>query len=197
VNLSRLKTYGLATTFLLFVLVSSAAKPRIDFDNIKFEAIPESFTLKLRKGIPEGELTPGVMMNIKFLVTNTGTAPIYIYRHLGACSDSDGFADIEVKDKAGRRVDIGGCSGDGLGHTNAELISWVKDSKYFISLQPREIYGGEASFELPPTKGKFHVQATLYPTGSLGKGQFEFLRDNDIRVLSSPHSAVPFTVTVN
>jgi len=197
VNLSLFKTCGLAATFLLFVLVSSAAKPRIDFDNIKFDAVPESVTLKLRKGIPEGELTPGVMMNIKFLVTNTGTVPIYIFRNLGGCSSTDGFADIEVKDKAGRHVDIGGCSGCGLGRTNNELIPWVKDPKYFVWLQPGEIYGGEASFELPPTKGLFHVQATLYPTGSLHKGQFEFLQENDIRVLSSPHSAVPFTVTVN
>ena len=195
-NLSLFKTCGLATTFLL-LLVSSAAKPGIDSDEIKFDAVPQSFTLKLRKGIPEGELTPGVMMNIKFLVTNTGTIPIYIFRNLGRCSSTDGFAAIEVTDKAGRPVQLGGCSGSGLGRTNAELISWVKDPRYFVWLQPGEIYGGEASFELPPMKGKFHVQATLYPTGSLHKGQVEFLQDNDIRVLSSPHSAVPFTVTVN
>jgi hypothetical protein len=197
VNLSLFKTCGLASTFLLFVLVSSAAKPGIDSDEIKFEAVPESLTLKLRKGIPEGELTPGVMMKIKFLATNTGTVPIYIYRNLSICSSTDGFAGIEVTVKAGRPVQIGGCSGDGIGRTNAELISWVKDPKYLAWLQPGEIYGGEASFKLPPTKGKFHVQATLYPTGSLHKGQVEFLRDNDIRVLSSPHLAEPFTVNVN
>jgi hypothetical protein len=154
VNLSLFNTRGLATTFLLFVLVSSAAKPRIDFDNIKFEAIPESFTLKLRKGIPEGTLEPGVMMNVKFLVTNTSSAPIYIYRHFGPCSDTDGFAAIEVKDKAGRPVQIGGCSGDGIGRTNDELIPYVKDPRYFALLLPGEIYGRETSFELPPKKGK-------------------------------------------
>jgi hypothetical protein len=197
VNLSLFKTSGLAATFLLSVLVSSAAKPGIDSDQIKFEAVPESFSLKLRKGIPEGELTPGLMMNIKFLVTNTGTVPIYIFRNFGGCSSTDGFADIEVTDKAGRHVDIGGCGGDGLGRTNDDLIPWVKDPKYFVWLRPGEIYGGEASFKLPPTRGKFHVQATLYPAGSLHKGQAEFLRDNDIRVLDSRHAAVPFTVTVN
>jgi hypothetical protein len=138
---------------------------------------------------------PGTLVSVKFIVTNIGETPIYIYRYLGACSSPNGFASLEILDSRNHEANISGCSGDTLATPNNELIKWVNNPSLWILLKPREVYGGIAEFELPAKKGPYRLKAALYPT-SLNDQQKEILSENKMTVLRIPHEAPIATVTV-
>jgi len=93
-------------------------------------------------------------------------------------------------------VPLSGCSGDSFGLADNELLLWITDAKFWILLEPREIYGGVVKFELPTKAGKYRLVAELYPANAISNEQKEMLSPRGMRILRGPVAAPVLTVTV-
>ncbi len=138
---------------------------------------------------------PRSTMHVKFIVTNIGGSPFHLSRHLNECGSPVGFASLQILDQNNQDVRGSGCSDDIGPVKDSEIIEVVTDAKFWIVLQPREIYGGEASFDLSAKKGTYRLKAELFPT-SFTEKQREILSQKKMRVLLCPCSAPAVTVTV-
>ena len=134
-------------------------------------------------------------MRVKFIVTNIGETPIYIFRNFDGCSTSDGFVSLEILDSHNHDVRKTGCSVEMFPGPNFEILKWVHDANYWILLRPRDVYGGTAQFELPAKKGTYRLKAQLYPAALTEKHR-EILSENNMGVLRIPHDAPLVAVMV-
>jgi len=132
---------------------------------------------------------PGASLHVKFLVTNTGEAPFYLSRHLNECGSPVGFASLQILDQGNQNVRDSGCSDD-IGPINDnELTEVVTDPKFWILLQPREIYGGEATFALPTKKGTYRY-SRMSPTAG-GVTHTRMNKSGKFTPSGSPARALP------
>ncbi|MGA2814676.1 MAG: hypothetical protein ABSG16_25065, partial [Candidatus Acidiferrum sp.] len=138
----------------------------------------------------------GASIEVRFLVTNRGTQPIYIGRNLGPCTGPDGFAALEILDEHGKDMQLSGCSGEGLHHADDELVRWVTGGEAFVLLKPQEIYGSIAQYDVRTKPGKYRLVAELYPAGIITEKQKEMLSQRGIRILQGPVAAPTLTVAV-
>lgn len=141
------------------------------------------------------DYAPGAALHVKFLVTNTGETPLYFSRHLNGCGSPVGFVSLQILDRNNQDVRDSGCSDDVGPIGDAELIEVVTDPRFWIQLQPREIFGGEATFALPAKKGTYRLKAELFPT-SFTEKQKQILSKRGTRVLQSSCPAPSVTITV-
>src|SRR5260370_22980215 len=139
--------------------------------------------------------TPRATLRVKFLVTNTGGPRLYFSRHLNECGSPAGFASLQILDDTNQDVRSSGCSDDIGPIKDSELIEMVTNPKIWIRLEPREIYGGEATFELPAKEGTYRLKAELWPTSFTDK-QKEILSQRQMRVLQKPCAASFVTITI-
>jgi hypothetical protein len=112
-------------------------------DNIQFQILLDKLVY-----------ASGASIEVRFLVTNRGTQPIYIRRNLGPCTGPDGFADLEILDEHGKDMRLSGCAGEGLHHADDELVRWVTGGEAFVLLKPQEIYGSIARYDIRTKPGK-------------------------------------------
>ena len=139
---------------------------------------------------------PGSTLHVKFIVTNTSETPIYLSRGLSVCSGQFGFVYFQLLDQTNREVRKEGCSADSWPLPGqSDVLKEVSDPKFWILLQPQEIYGGEAAFELPAKKGTYRLKAELIPPAFTDR-QGEILAQQGTRVLQSPCPAPVVTITV-
>ncbi len=141
------------------------------------------------------DYAPRASLHVKFLVTNMGEAPFYFSRHLNECGSPLGFASLQILDRSNQDVRDSGCSDDTGPISDSELIEVVTDPKLWILLKPREIYGGEATLELPAKKGTYRLKAELFPT-TFTERQREILSKKRMRTLQSRCTAPLVSITV-
>lgn len=146
----QVKLLILAIVFLVGSGQGKQQEVRRD-DNIQFQILPDKLAY-----------ASGASGEIRYLVTNVGTQSIYIGRSLGGCSAPSGFTSLQILDKNGEEVPASGCAVDGLRVSDDELVRWITDAKFWILVEPGEIYGGVGRFELPTKAGKYRLVAELY-----------------------------------
>lgn len=132
--------------------------------------------------------TPGARMHVKFIVTNTGEAPLYFFRDMSKCSSPIGSFFLLILDENGRQANQSGCSSDYVMEkvdVSAALISPESGMK----LRTAEIWGFDGTFDLPATTGVYRLEAELVPAG-LTREQRTILSHKNIRVLRE-HCAAP------
>lgn len=178
-----ISVFALSTTLLHCERENSGLDSHGD-RGVKFEIV-----------INESVLRAGNQFVVKFLVTNDGEAPFYLSRHLSACGSALGFVDLKILDETGRNVRIGGCSDDVTPVEDENVLKLVHNSDSWIALRAREIYGGEAQFDLPRKSGTYELRVELYPT-SLSEKQRASLAQNNIRVLLKPIKAPAVKIKV-
>lgn len=139
---------------------------------------------------------PGGTMSLKFLVTYVGDSSIYLNRHLGGCSNPDGFASLEILDKRNKNAREWDCAADSGPQRDSDLPSDVTNSTLWVRLMPNEIFGGVIRYDLPRKKGTYRLKAELFPTSFTDK-QREILSQNGIRVVRRPVQAPIVTITIN
>jgi hypothetical protein len=178
-----MKILILAVVLLVLPVQEREQEPR--GDNIQFNILLDKLVYARATSI-----------EVEFLVANRGTEPIYIGRNLGPCTGPSGFAALEILDEQGEDMRLSGCSGDGLGLADDELLRWITDGESFISLKPREIYGVIAQFDVRTKPGKYRLVAKLYPANVISEKQKEMLSHRGIKILQGSLAAPVLTITV-
>lgn len=138
---------------------------------------------------------PKSTMYLKFLVTNTGEKPLYLFRHMNQCGSQLGSYQLTILDRHGRRVPVQTCFADLL-MDELDAVEMLTNPKSGIALKPGQIYDIEGDFELPSKPGKYRLKAELFPPGFLDK-QRQVLAEKDMRVLDKCLVPAPdVTITV-
>jgi hypothetical protein len=141
--------------------------------------------VNFQMAVDRSEFSPGDRVRVSFVVTNEGPATLFFSRHLNECGSPLGFADLKILDETGRDTRSFGCSDDIGPIKDEQVLNFVHNPESWIALKQREIYGGEAEFDLPRKKGVYELRAELIPT-SFTDNQKQILSQNGIRVLLKP-----------
>jgi hypothetical protein len=138
--------------------------------------------------------SPGAIMHVKFLATNTGEQPLYFFRGISECSSQLGSFFLLVLDEKGHQANRSGCSIDFL-MERMDVVGKLTAPESGIMLKAREIYGIEANVELPMKKGVYRLKAELVPAAFTSE-QKETLSRKDLKVLQERCAAPVVTITV-
>jgi hypothetical protein len=136
---------------------------------------------------------PGATLRVKFLVTNTGEEPLYLFRLLSDCSSQIGGYLFFILDQNNKEVPIQRCAADLI--MDDRVIDELSDPKFGIALRKYDIYGFQGEFQLPAKKGIYQLKAELWPPGFTDK-QKEILSQRQMRVLRSRCLAPIVTITI-
>lgn len=182
---NKIITAGCALALIvLSVLIIRAMPPDPDPENgVDFQIVTDKLVY-----------APGSTMQVKFLVTNTGKDPIYLFRSVSNCGSQLGSYSLSVFDHNGQQVAIQRCFSD-LFLDKLDVVEELTNPKLGILLEQWDIYGHVADFELPTKKGRYRLKAVLIPPGLLAK-QKEILSQKHMRVLQSPCPAPIVTITI-
>lgn len=134
--------------------------------------------------------SPHSRMLVKFLITNIGPRPIYIFSGLNSCSSLYGYYDVHVLDDKGGMVPKWVCAGDDVwpGMQTVDPVAELH-SPQWVELKPGDIYGRQEKIEAPSAKGRYRITAELRPPQNFGSHQKEILQENHLRVLVNRHEA--------
>jgi hypothetical protein len=138
--------------------------------------------------------SPGARMHVKFVVTNTGEAPLYFFRNISSCSSQIGSFFLLIIDEKGREANRSGCSSDYRMET-VDVLTQLTSPETGMKLKAAEIWGFESTFKLPNKTGVYQLKAELIPAG-LTKEQREILSRKNIRVLQTRCAAPVLTIAV-
>lgn len=128
--------------------------------------------------------SPGSSINVKFILTNTGETPLYVPRSLSVCSNIEGFFFFQILDQGDHNLIGKGCSSDVAPTWETHVMQQIVDQKFWIALEPGEIFGKTFTIELPRKKGTYRLKAELTPPG-FSDVQKQSLQQQQIRVLRS------------
>jgi hypothetical protein len=109
---------------------------------------------------------PGSKVHFKFLVTNVGEEPLYLYR--AGCGGPRAYYEVEIREKSGDPTHAGRFPGriaDDFDWGGRDVVRELNDPQFAIRLQSNEIYGFEDDIELPKKKGVYRIEATFVPAG--------------------------------
>jgi hypothetical protein len=142
--------------------------------------------------------SPGAIMHVKFLITNTAKTPLYLFRGIGQCSSQHGWLSLQLRDLHNKEVEVEGweCSADDFSMNTLDMVRFLSSPETGVLLQQGEIYGREADYNLPKKKGTFRLHLELAPAGFLTEEQKQALSQHQMRVLHSPCLAPAVTITV-
>jgi len=138
---------------------------------------------------------PGATMHVRFLVTNTGKEPLYLFRNVGQCSSQYGWLSVSLRDEQNRNVGSWECSVDDPLIATRDFVGILSNPKSGVFLKQGEIYGREEGYELPKKAGTYQLTAELAP-GGVSKEQDEALVQHQMRVLRGTCLAPAVTITV-
>lgn len=133
-------------------------------------------------------------MIVRFSVVNRGNDSIYLTRGF-ICGKWIGFVDFHILNSRGQDVINRGCDAYILPIPLNEVKQEVTESRGWLRLDPYEIYGEEAEFELPEKKGSYRLVAELIPPG-FTIDQKQLLASEQIHVLQTRHVAPAVTIVV-
>lgn len=136
---------------------------------------------------------PAATLHVKFLITNPGEEPLYLFRLLSDCSSQIGSYLFFILDEKNKEVPKQRCSADLI--MDERVIDELSDPKFGIALRKYDIYGFEGEFQLPAKKGTYRLKAELWPPGFTEK-QKEILSQRQMRVLRSRCAAPIVTITI-
>jgi hypothetical protein len=144
---------------------------------------------------------PKSMMHVKFLITNTRNTSeqdiLYLNRNLGYCTSQTGFYALTILDEKNERVPMQGCSGD-IAMEKVDAVEMFTNPKSGIALRHGEVFGSDYEFQLPASRGIYHLKAELF-TGWLLPKQLQALAERHMRVLQSQQCKIEapvVTITV-
>ena len=137
--------------------------------------------------------SPGAIARVKFIITNTGEEPLYLFRSVSDCTSQIGSYLFWILDQDNKEVPLQRCSVDLA--MDERVINELADPKFGIALRKNDIYGLEEEFQLPVKKGTYRLKAELWPPGFTDK-QKEILSQKHMRVLQCRISAPIVQITV-
>jgi hypothetical protein len=129
------------------------------------------------------------------LVLNTAESPLYFSRHLSQCGSALGFASFQILDQNHQNVNNSGCSDDIGPLKESEIAGQVTDSRFWVLLKSKEIYGVEMIVKSPAKEGTYRLKAELFPA-SLTDQQREILSNQHVRILQCRSAAPIVTIVV-
>lgn len=178
--------YGLVLGLVSFSLLlrGTLAQDCHSDNNVNFQILTD------RNSYPQGG-----SVRVKFIITNTGGDNLYLSRLIMGCSSPIGFASLEILDIDGRSVKKTGCAIDVFPPKDDEIPAALSDSASWVHIGPKEVYGGERSFDLPLKAGIYRLKAILFPTSFTDK-QKQTLSKDHIRVVRYCIPASPVTIRV-
>jgi hypothetical protein len=151
---------------------------------VEFQIVPDKLTY-----------SGGSTMHVKFIVTNTGDTPLYLYRNLSLCTSPKGSFLLQILDANNQETGQQLCSADSFPPKDDEIIREITTSELWIKLGSGKLYGSDWAADLPAKRGVYRLKAQLTPVG-FSAYQKELLANKGIRVVHSSCSAPLFTITV-
>jgi hypothetical protein len=139
---------------------------------------------------------PGATMHVKFLITNTDKAPLYLLRGMGQCSSPYGSLALDIRDQRNHEVKPLRCFVDPVLMHSQDIIDALNNPQTGVMLEEGQIYGQERDYVLPTKKGTYQLHAKLAQLGILSDDLKEALAQHHMRVLRSTCSAPAVTITV-
>jgi len=124
----------------------------------------------------------GAAIRVRFLVTNTDEAPLYLFRSIDQCSSPLGWLSLQILDPDGKEVPGFNCAVDYL----VEQINpaqWLSDSKFAVLLRKDDVFGKWQEYKLPKRAGLYRLQGEIGPVGVLSEDQEKDLSEHHMRIL--------------
>ncbi|HZE24771.1 MAG TPA: hypothetical protein VE054_12290 [Blattabacteriaceae bacterium] len=143
---------------------------------------------------PKTKYRRGEKVIVSLTVVNRGAAPIYI-AHGFVCGKLSGYVEFRILNSQGQNVENGGCAGSEFSVPLDRLKEEVTKSRAWLRLDPNEIYGEEEQLDLPRMNASYRLIAELMPP-RFSEEQKRVLASEQIRVLSSRHSAPPLMIEI-
>ena len=176
--------------FLIFGLLPVAVilpvRPHVVVPNEKIE-----FRLRTDKLTYE----PNSTMWINYMIENVGESPIYIHRNFGPCSSPWGTVSLQILDLDDHDARKSGCSTDPEPLKDNEILSEVRNSAYWVRINPGELFGAKVSFQLPGKRGEYRIKAELIRP-SFSETQRGILNREGIQVLETSCPAPVFSISI-
>jgi hypothetical protein len=157
-------------------------------------ALNEKIDFELRTD--KRTFAPNSTIWIKYEVENVGESPIYIHRNFGPCSNPWGTVSLQILDQDDRDARKSGCSEDPERLKDNEILSEVRNSAYWVRINPGEFFGAKVSFQLPGKSGEYRLKAELIRP-SFTERQKEILNRDGIRVLEASCPAPVLSININ
>jgi hypothetical protein len=169
---------------LLILSLSWAASPQCDPANsVGFDILPDRLVYSASS-----------TMHVKFLVTNMGETPLYLFRNLSPCTSQIGFYSFLILDREDRTIPVQACSSD-HDMDSMDVVKTLTNPKLGLVLRQYEIHGVNWDFKLPSQKGTYRLRAQLVPP-TFNMFQEQTLTQNGMRVLECPVRAPIVTIVV-
>lgn len=149
----------------------------------------------LQVSTDKSSYAPGEKMRVRFLITNIGTTPLYLFRDSGQCSSPYGSLSISLQDSQNRIIDPWQCSFDDFSWEERDYVEILNNANSGLFLRQNEIYGMVVDYELPIHAGIYQVRAELSPA-ALTKEQTAALARHEMRILHGRCSVSVATITV-
>jgi hypothetical protein len=138
---------------------------------------------------------PRSRMRISFIVTNTGGSPLHLSRNFSICSSPVGFVNLAILDGHDQDIRKAYCSGDVLPFQDKSLIQDLRNSRFWIEMDPGQIYGEETIIQAPSEPGLYRLKAEIMPN-SFTEHQRQMIVENGLQVLEHSRPAPVVSVSV-
>ncbi len=162
--------------------------------NCYTETVKEQIMFKLQTD--KASYKPNSEIRITYVIENDSETPIYIYRNFGPCASPWGTVSLQILDPDGHDQQRSGCSTDPAPLADNQILGEVRNSMYWVRLDPGEFYGSRISFRLPATKGVYQLKADLFRP-SFTEKQREILNREGMRVLEKSCPAPLTSININ